>query len=166
MGYYHTLRFVAIIKPEYIQYMIDDTFRYNKQWYYLNEDDVELIPEEYKHISKEQRDLIIAIHSSRLIGDNGFYPKMDGDKCIYETSIKITRYTENLEEDFKLFMVNVIAPISTTIIHCEIIEEPFAGPDIINYYTDAEVREFNTEPSIIDRGKKTISNKDYKSYFG
>ena len=150
MGYYHTLRCVAIIKSEYIEYMASEKLNN------MNYTDYDTII--YK-------DFCNKLQKSSLVND-GFYPKMDGDKCIYETSRKVTTYNGNLVEDFKLFMVNVIAPISTIILHCEIIEEPFAGPDIFTYYTDKEVREFATEPYLPYKTRRTISNTDYKLYFG
>ena len=170
MGYHHTLRCIAIIKPEYIQYMTRDTFDHQDDWfYYIDEEDNTIcnsMNEKYKNTPKEQKDLIVALHSSSLFNDGGFHPKMDGDKCIIDTWRNVSRYCGDIIEDFKFFMVNVIAPISTIILHCEIQEEPYVGPDIFTYYTDAEVREFRKEPDVIDRGRQIISNKEYKSYFG
>jgi hypothetical protein len=145
MGYHIILHCTAIIKPEYIdcikmEYFYDSTYR--DSWY--DDDYDKNIPEKFKEFYKIWRDL--SIYSD---GSSGFYQfKLEGDRFTFEICKRPYFYRcENrritLENDYRRFMLYIIAPISSEILRCEIEHDDFGLGS--RTYTDTEVRNFHPD---------------------
>ena len=131
MGYHILLHCTAIIKPEYIDYI---------KLEYFNCYDDEGIPEAYKEYFLIWQD--IDMYSD----GGGFYQfNMEGDRftftlCKRPYFFRIRNKSITLERDYKRLMRDIIAPISSEILHCEIEHDDF-GDDRYTY-TDEEVRRY------------------------
>ena len=145
MGYHIILHCTAIIKPEYIdcikmEYFYDSTYR--DSWY--DDDYDKNIPEKFKEFYQIWRDL--SIYSD---GSSGFYQfKLEGDRFTFELCKRPYFYQcgnnwITLERDYKRLMRDIIAPISSEILRCEIEHDDFGLGS--RTYTDTEVRNFHPD---------------------
>jgi hypothetical protein len=142
MGYHIILHCTAIIKPEYIDCIKMENFEYDEYYHgYDSEDseeeEFEGLPEQWIEFYKIWRDLCLRCC---------FYQfKLEGDRFTFEISEKFNRYVcrsthDDLSVAYRRLMRDIIAPISSEILHCEIEHDDYGIGSY--YYTDAEVREF------------------------
>lgn len=143
MGYHILLHCTAIIKPEFVDHIKRDYF-----WYGLGRDDYDYdedpdhkIPEVIREYYSIWRRL--DIHSDGCAGFQEF--KMEGDRFIFTLckrpySFRYGNKWITLVEDYKRFMFNIIAPLSSEILYCAIEHDDYG--DDTETYTDEEVRRY------------------------
>lgn len=127
MGYHIILHCTAIIH-------LECTDGLQRHYFHCEEED---IPEPY-------RDFYRIWHDLSICDDIGFYQfEVEGDQLTLKLSIRPfrTRHsTFTIERDYKRFMRDMIAPISSEIVRCIIEHDDYdIGPYV---YTDEEVRSF------------------------
>ena len=137
MGYHIILHCTAIIKPEYIDCIKRENFEYDEYYYGCEEEEFEGIPEQWIEFYKIWRELCLRYC---------FYQfTLEGDRFTFEISKKFNRYVcrstdDNLSRAYEIMMRDIIAPMSSEILHCEIEHDDYGIGSY--YYTDAEVRDF------------------------
>ena len=137
MGYYIILHCTAIIKPEYLDCIKREYFDY-KEYGRWDEDDFEGFPTHWIGFYRIWQELCI-YHS--------FYQfKLEGDQFTFEISKKFNRYVckkthDDLTSAYRIMMRDIIAPISSEILRCEIEHDDYGIGSY--YYTDEEVRDFS-----------------------
>jgi hypothetical protein len=136
MGYHIILHCTAIIKPEYIDCIKRENFEY-KDGYDSEEEEFEGLPEQWIEFYKIWRELCLKYR---------FYEfKLEGDRFTFEISEKFNCYVcrstgDDLRVAYRRLMRDIIAPISSEILRCEIEHDDYGIGSY--YYTDAEVRDF------------------------
>ena len=142
MGYNIILHCTAVIKPEYIDCIKRENFEYKDGYdhgYDSEEEEFEGLPEQWIEFYKIWRELCLKY---------SFYQfKLEGDRFTFEISKKVIRYVcrstrDDLSCAYRIMMRNIIAPISSEILRCEIEHDDHGIGSY--YYTDAEVRNFYT----------------------
>jgi hypothetical protein len=142
MGYHIILHCTAIIKPEYIDCIKRENFEYDEYYHRYDSDDSEEeefegIPEQWIEFYKIWRELCLKY---------SFYEfKLEGDRFTFEISEKFNCYVcrstgDDLRVAYRRLMRDIIAPISSEILRCEIEHDDYGIGSY--YYTDAEVRDF------------------------
>jgi hypothetical protein len=167
MGWHYILTFKAKILPEHIPFIqnrylmtMDDDFEfYHKllidERYYPDderrnkereriaqlrkrrEEEDAKREEEYQSLPKFYRD-IIDIWRSLSIGHHFCEYELEGDIFTCEMSKKVNNHTGDLREAYVSFLKDIIAPISSEIIDCEIESDDYGN--ITWRYSDSQLR--------------------------
>lgn len=162
MGYHIILEAICEIKPEFIpliekEYLKEYLCRLNLEYPEIYCDDnaspwerdpsligsVE-VPEEYKALLEEWRDLRIGPH---------FYKyDLSGTQFHLRIEKKPHRHTGYLNDDYMAFMMNVMMPMSSMISMCVISEDDYGCQE--SHYSWAH----------LERKYKKLNGNSYKSY--
>jgi hypothetical protein len=167
MGWHYILTFTCKVLPEYILFIEQEFLKKTEHHYYyafkINEDglydstdvsdeeDKNIIEEinkeicdehgelakKYSTLSKSYKDLIdIWIR----LNINEYFYKYDisGDIFHCQISKKVHTHKGNLYNDYKIFLRDIIVPITSEITECNIESDDFG--EFIDYFTDTELR--------------------------
>lgn len=130
MGYHIILRASLRIRPEHIGFI-------NSDYFYDDEIPAEGLRKPWCELLERWRRLRIGhyFYEFTLKEDNTFE---------FEIQKKPHRHSGNLEDDYKSFMANVLLPVASKILSCEIEHDDFGMGH--TFYTEADVRDWVSMP--------------------
>jgi hypothetical protein len=166
MGWHYILTFKCKILPEFIKFIEkryldsqfdeenDPEYMYRPRWmdsYELTEEE-ERLKEEYKKEKDEEREKrqneydllpksyrdLIDIWNNLAIGSHFYEYNLDGDEFLCKISKKVNWHSGLLQNDYEKFLKDIIVPITSEIIECEIESDDYG--DTKWHYSDSELR--------------------------
>ena len=160
MGWHYILTFKCKILPEYLVFIenryldiLYDTvrdvhYRSTPSLYMYEEEEAEELREErrkeeeerekvYETLPKAFKDLI-DLWTDLDIGVHFYEYKLKGDEFSCKISKKVARHKGDLQKDYLEFMKDIIVPISSEIIFCEIESDDYGNMKWL--YSDSELR--------------------------
>ena len=130
MGWHYILHLRCVLLPEYVEFMKEEKLSYFSAGYSDSQDaEYGALPKQFQDIVDIWRTLDIDSFYEYSVTDNVF-------SC--GISIKVNRYSGYLQKAYETFLKDVIVPMTSEILECEIESDEYGDARYV--YSDAQLR--------------------------